>query len=62
MNYVADEDQAKLNYGEKDQKEAPENEEKTSKKITGLKGLLAEVMKIVQAKNPEEILLKLREM
>ena len=34
----------------------------SSKKINGLKGLLTEVMKIVAAKNPDEVIAKLNEM
>ena len=31
-----------------------------NKKITGLKGLMNQIMKMLNAKNPEEILFKLR--
>lgn len=34
----------------------------TSKKINGLKSLIAEVMKVVQAKNPNEVIVKLKDM
>ena len=34
----------------------------TGKKINGLKSLIAEVMKVVQAKNPNEVIVKLKDM
>ena len=34
----------------------------TVKKINGLKGLISEVMNIVDAKNPDEVVPKLKEM
>ena len=36
--------------------------EKTTKKINGLKGLISEIMSIVEAKSPDEILPQLKKM